>query len=328
MVLNRIFRSKNPGSRSSSVLSSRAVTPNPSHMRDQDIASESFYGASPYDEYSPYNVDGEQGCSRPAPLPYDDPYSDEPVQVRSTSPTPSTNGLSRRGAGPNRSHSRRNEDKPYANQDRRPQRQPRRGMDNSRGRGRGRGHGDGRRHSEKSSMPDGNSGAQQSSRTQPSRRSLSPASLAIARATGQYSDGSTYQIDQSHPQPHSYPGTPTQPLWQQPQVQPHFNPYFQNTSFPLMQPHHQFVPQVPANIQPTYPGVQPHINPRFAAAFGINMNFMQQQGNAFGEFGNGPHANTGGYTSNEWTIPTGAYQHVSNPSDGQGEWEVKRDASG
>ena len=76
-------------SRSRSVISSRQSTPNPSQMRDQELADEMYLSRNAYDAYGPYDVDFDSaaGPSRPLPTPYDDPYGDDytaPVAEPST----------------------------------------------------------------------------------------------------------------------------------------------------------------------------------------------------------------------------------------------------
>ena len=261
-------------------------------MRDQEIASESFFGVSPYDEYSAYNMDTEAGPSRPAPLPYDDPYADQPMSYEGEQADNTTKSThSEREAG---SATYRNNDKPHSNRG-----QPSRGRGRGRDRGRGRG---GRKFSDRpSSVHDGAIPR----RPQHEQRSLSPASLAIARATGHYPDGSIYQ-DNSIPQPGVlYPDNPSQFTWQQ---SPHQNQYVQSA---MMNMHPQFMSTPPMNVQPAFPGIQPHINPRFAAAFGINMNFMQQQqGVPFGMYGGGTQHTSpvDAYNSNVWSVPVHSEQ--------------------
>ncbi|KAF5368611.1 hypothetical protein D9758_002207 [Tetrapyrgos nigripes] len=73
----RNMKKKRAGSRASSVAaSSRHGTPSPSQMRDQDMGDDYFSGRNPYDEVGPYDAD-YSFASRPTPIPYDDPYSDE-----------------------------------------------------------------------------------------------------------------------------------------------------------------------------------------------------------------------------------------------------------
>ncbi|OBZ79554.1 H/ACA ribonucleoprotein complex non-core subunit NAF1 [Grifola frondosa] len=181
--------------RSQSVASSRHSTPTPSHMRDQDIADESYSN-----EPNSFNdMDFGAGPSRPAPIPYDDPYSDMygvPDLPPALSPTSSEvkrdsdkqNDIGShprpdrgrgRGRGKGRGASGRREDR-------------------GRGRGRDRRHSDRGRgwgHDQGGHDRSGSWADNDHSQTHPdqydsrARRSLSPTSLAIARATGQYADG-------------------------------------------------------------------------------------------------------------------------------------------
>jgi len=78
---------------------SRQSTPNPSQMRDQDMTDDYFSGRNPYDEVGPYDADyGLSASSRPAPIPYDDPYSDA-FNGASTSTSTSTEPFKFQGSG-------------------------------------------------------------------------------------------------------------------------------------------------------------------------------------------------------------------------------------
>ena len=273
----------------------------------------------------------EAGPSRPAPLPYDDPYVDEPLKQdnfdTSIRDPPTRDALPNRHMGPDRLHNRR-DSKPYTNRGGRPCPDARRTSASGKGRGRGqeqspgqiqrrgrdhergRGRKDDRRFSEGPASSSVNPHQHERSQSaQPrDRRSLSPASLAIARATGQYSDGSPYQNNYSQSTSTTHPVNSSHHEQSQSPPQPHFNPYFQPS---MMQMASNYVPPAPLQIQPAYPGVQPHINPRFAAAFGINVNLMQRQGNTFGMYGGGPPADAHAYNSNGWTVPMGVYDQRS-----------------
>ncbi|KAJ7651634.1 hypothetical protein DFH06DRAFT_549148 [Mycena polygramma] len=83
-------RRRREESRASSVTMSRQSTPSPAVMRDQDL---SYMERNPYDDHSPYDDDFVPGPSRPAPMPYDDPYSDDynnvqPIDVEPPSAPP------------------------------------------------------------------------------------------------------------------------------------------------------------------------------------------------------------------------------------------------
>ncbi|OSX67073.1 hypothetical protein POSPLADRAFT_1129069 [Postia placenta MAD-698-R-SB12] len=285
--------------RGQSVTSSRHATPTPSQMRDQDMADDS-YGANPYDTSGPYNdMDFGAGPSRPAPIPYDDPYSDsygvDDAQL------PSVEGESRSPVT-----SRRREDDDDASIDghindrgrgrgrnryppgrdgggRRDDRGRGRGRDRPRGnRGRGRGRGRDDRGPwaghERGRQPSSFSDAQDA----PAPRPLSPTSLAIARATGQYADGTAVGSDaQSQASGWSHPQYTADQQY--------------NFSF---------------GYQNQY--VQPHINPRFASNFGMNFGF--QQGNQYMPYGyNGVGYSGGGNPSwdQEYSRNTGA-QRLNN----------------
>ncbi|KAJ7897194.1 Gar1/Naf1 RNA binding region-domain-containing protein, partial [Mycena olivaceomarginata] len=258
-------------SRANSVVSSRASTP--ALMRDQDMA---YLERNPYDDHSPYDDNFGSGPSRPAPLSYDDPYSDEynnvmPVDVEPPAPAP-----------PNRSNSARNDFEGSAGRGRGRGRGRGSGFDQGRGRGRGRererggrGRGNNDRSSSRSWEPRSaiTRGPTEQDPYDPHHqhhppRSLSPTSMAIARATGQFPDGSEFA-----PQP-SGPPTPTTP-WAFDPSQQQFN-----YGYP--------------------PFVQPHINPRFASAFGMNMEFQQAQPHPY--YQPQPQPQTGGNWTDEWTV--------------------------
>jgi len=228
-------------------------------MRDQDLMDESLYQASPFDEYGPYNMDSEAGPSRPAPLPYDDPYQE--VQ-RPASPSSSVMSDA----------CSQNDDRSVGNGDHT--------IGRGRGRGRGRGGARGRgrdggpvyrggRGDRRGGRGGGDSrpfyeqrGRERERSVSNPPRPLSPTSLVIARATGQNPDGSSFQ--ETPPIPQS-PHEPQSAPWN---TQGSFVQYAASTQgFNQAQPYQQSAPAY----------VQPHINPRFASMFGINMNVMQQQ---------------------------------------------------
>ncbi|THH27667.1 hypothetical protein EUX98_g6521 [Antrodiella citrinella] len=82
------------------------------------------------------------------------------------------------------------------------------------------------------------------------QRPMSPTSAAIARATGQYNDGSTYSAYAQQPPPHQQTGQA------------------QGWGYVSQQQSYEF------DFAYGYPHgyVQPHINPRFANQFGLNLN--------------------------------------------------------
>jgi len=282
--------------RSQSVASSRHATPTPSQMRDQDMADE-LYGANPYDESGPVNdMDFGAGPSRPAPIPYDDPYSDaygvqDPSATSSvTRPqnlsTPQDDGNSSDGDstydGRGRGRGRRSIPGRGA-PGRRDDRGRGRGRDRPRGnRGRGRGRGRDDRGpwtgNERARPPNSFSDEY----VAPSQRSLSPTSLAIARATGQYSDGSSVEPD--------IQGSST--------TVPQFNGGW---SYPQFQGQQQY--DFSHGYQQQY--VQPHINPRFASNFGMNFGF--EQGNhyapyGFGQMDHNARGNASAGWNQDWSV--------------------------
>lgn len=183
------------------------------------------------------------GPSRPAPLPYDDPYEDvAPPLVDSTeSLQPASEAVSVANAKGDSSRSSARERS--------------RGRGRERGRGRGRGRGDWNRQSrygpndtdrrQFSSLGSGSSYGQRNRRDSVSsshggyQQFTSPISQAAPQATAQAGFSSMLPSGQ-----HSYD---TQQLSSA-------TPSYQQQSFVL-----------------------PHINPRFASMFGIDLNFMQAQ---------------------------------------------------
>ncbi|KAJ6575434.1 Gar1/Naf1 RNA binding region-domain-containing protein [Mycena capillaripes] len=271
-------------SRASSVDMSRQSTPSPASMRDQDLSS---VERNPYDEHSLYDDNFGSGPSRPAPMPYDDPYSDEyntiqPVEVEPSAPAPLS-----------RTHSSRDD---FEGRTRGRGRGRGFGFDRSEGRGRGRGRdrgkgGRGRGDNDYNSRRPNERGWESRSAItrdsmeqrphdpphahQPPPRSLSPTSMAIARATGQFPDG--FELA---PQAHSAPSTP----W-------------------AFDPSHQFNYGYP-------PFVQPHINPRFASAFG--MNFGVQQAHPPPYYQPQPSPSGGSSWTDEWTVHGGGNDPSNN----------------
>lgn len=236
-------------------------------MRDQDLA---FLESNPYDDHSPYDDNFGSGPSRPAPMPYDDPYSDDynnaaPAPIEQAPPPP-------RG----RTYSIKDDSEGLGGRTRGRGRGRGSGFDRSEGRGRGRGRerGRGRGNNDRPprqdrswdpAMPRGSMEPYDPHHLhQP--RPLSPTSMAIARATGEFPDGSGFT-----PQSHSDPSTPTAP-W-------------------------AFDPSQQLNFGYQQPFVQPHINPRFASAFGMNLNFQHPQ----------PYYQPPGGSNwtDEWTVHSG-----------------------
>ncbi|RPD82296.1 NAF1-domain-containing protein [Lentinus tigrinus ALCF2SS1-7] len=218
----RALAQRREQSRARSVMSSRHSTPVPSRMRDQDMLDDPYGGTSSYAEPRPSNdMDLAAGPSRPAPIPYDDPYSDaygtappefvseeEEDRKPPLSPSQASRG---HGRGRGRGRGGPVRDVPYHREEHGGGRGRGR-VRNDRGRGRGRGRG--------RADPDHTA------------RALSPTSFAIARATGQYADGSAVSpVTNGGGGGWGYPQYPMQSFdftfpYQFPQVQPHINPRF------------------------------------------------------------------------------------------------------
>ncbi|KAF8203942.1 Gar1/Naf1 RNA binding region-domain-containing protein [Pholiota molesta] len=286
------LKRKRGESRSRSVVSSRQSTPNPTQMRDQELADEAILSRNAYDEHGPYDIDyaAPGPSSRPAPIPYDDPYGDDytapDVADREAAAVPTTPRTAWNASGSGRGGRRGDErgperrDGPVRERERERGRTGGRGRERGgRGRGRGGGEGGGRgSHQQRHSI---------SYDTQETydARPLSPTSLAIARATGQ---PSTYTPPQQPYQQHSYgqqnayPSSPVYPQdpsspWGYPQMASQYLPqqmhqyggayggYQQNQVYQNQQ-RFDFGGMAGAHGAPF---VQPHINPRFASAFGL-----------------------------------------------------------
>ena len=237
-------------------------------MRDQELADEMYLNKNAYDAYGPYDMDFDSataaGPSRPPPIPYEDPYGDDytaPVEQPSSAGSTSSfdpKSFHGRGSGSGRGYDR--------------------GEHQGRGRGRGRGRDRGGQRDRgrggrggggyRSSQQHGDRlhtaiefGDSQSHKT----RSLSPTSLAIARATGQVS--SQHQPQQQQTFSPMYPDAhENRNSWTYNHVQPQAQ--FQQYQYGYT--------QQPYQPEQALPVVQPHINPRFASTFGIAMNAMQQ----------------------------------------------------
>ncbi|KAH6917052.1 Gar1/Naf1 RNA binding region-domain-containing protein [Coprinopsis sp. MPI-PUGE-AT-0042] len=244
------LKRKRAESRQRSSAPSRDPTPNPSHLRDQQLAD---LGQSAYSEHGPYDVGyAEPGPSRPRPSAYDDPYAnpydaDVPTgepEPRQPAPSPPQNNLT--------------EQRQFDSH--RPQ--------HARGRGRGRGRGQ-QPHRGRGGIhrPDqGRSpsyGVQQQQYQQP----------WLQQGHG-YGEGAHQEYNPQTSLPGAqnvYGGQNMQPPgmgmeggWGYPSAMP-MNYNFNPTAFQ----------QQGMGMRPF---VQPHINPRFAPAFGFNP-VGQQQGN-------------------------------------------------
>ncbi|OAX40061.1 NAF1-domain-containing protein [Rhizopogon vinicolor AM-OR11-026] len=236
------FKQARKKKRGMSVSSSRQTTPAPPQSHYNDVSEDIFYGANPYDAHGPYD-DGYRvaGPSRPAPIPYDDPYADQ-VEVDSANYERDLINPSERSA----------EARPIG-------REPERSFGDSRGRGRGRGRGydrgggardrgrgRGRGRPDRGRRSGGESRWFQQSHTAPlsepynsdTPRPVSPTSDAIERGTTQTSASIA-----------EYPSQPFSP----------------SPTWPYQQGGFQGHPFGQQEV------VQPHINPRFASVFGFDM---------------------------------------------------------
>ncbi|KAI0673779.1 Gar1/Naf1 RNA binding region-domain-containing protein [Trametes maxima] len=279
-------------SRARSIASSRQTTPLPSRMRDQDMLDDP-YGGGPFVQSLSYNdMDFGAGPSRPAPIPYDDPYSDSygapsagqedvPPALPSHVSSPRTNrperapgrGRGRDGGSIGRGGSQRRDDFRGRGRGRR---------QTDRGRGRGRGGGGG---SDSRPMSDRwRQGISSDESGSHGPRPLSPTSLAIARATGQHAEGSSSQQEVYGHQQHmggsgvgwGYPQAPIEPY---------------DFSFGYQYPH-----------------VQPHINPRFASNFGM--------ANIGMGYGYGAQSSSYGYHTAEYNVDGGGVGGSWGETDG------------
>ncbi|KAG1813348.1 Gar1/Naf1 RNA binding region-domain-containing protein [Suillus subaureus] len=234
------FKQARKKKRGMSVSSSRRTTPTPSQSHYNDDIDNIFYGANPYDAHGPYD-DGYRvaGPSRPAPIPYDDPYADEIkvdiVKYEEDLSGPSTEArLSGRelernfGDGRGRGRWRG------------------RGYDRgggARDRGRGRGHG----------RPDRGRrswGESRWSQQNPTASSMEPYNTSTSIPLSPAPD----EIERGTNQPVGIPGYSSQPFSPSPMWG------YPSGDFQV----HQF------GQRQQQQSVQPHINPRFASAFGFN----------------------------------------------------------
>ncbi|OCH86658.1 NAF1-domain-containing protein [Obba rivulosa] len=299
--------------RAGSVVSSRHATPTPSQMRDQDMTES--YRADPYDDSGPYDMDYGAGPSRPAPVPYDDPYSDSygisesqlsssaslPPRLAETASDPYTadeappmNGSYGRGQGRGKA----------------PMRGARGGGRDTRGRGRGRGdrrqnhrgrgRGYGADRSDRSAPYDRRSqqaGGFDDGYDPRRPRSMSPTSLAIARATGQYNDGSPVEPDVRTSASAALAANALQGVGEGAWPYAQYSPQDQQYS------DFSYGYQRPAEQQPY---VQPHINPRFASAFAMQLGYAQGGHDQYSQYdsysyGGGGYGHGAGEASHEWS---------------------------
>ncbi|KAF5323539.1 hypothetical protein D9611_005585 [Ephemerocybe angulata] len=291
------MKRKRGESRARSVANSREPTPNPSHMRDYELSDNVVLGHNAYDEHGPYDQDfSAPGPSRPAPIPYDDPYS-LPSEI-SVGEDGGTSSIPSRPTRP-----------PPTRQEARPRGRGRGGNfnQNSRGRG-GRGGGSG----------------QDSRRGGLGDHPNAPRHSEPAAASNTYDPRAGTQMQemgQSYYQDYSHMGH--QVMQQQQTALPGWG--YPPTLGGMMQA--PFGGQASGHGQ-GMPFVQPHINPLFANSFGFPMG---QQGMGYGgQFGMGnPYGAAqgagAGYQdqqqqsqqqwTNQWAPPT-TNQH---PSGGQGQ---------
>ncbi|KAG1845973.1 Gar1/Naf1 RNA binding region-domain-containing protein [Suillus tomentosus] len=235
------FKQARKKKRGMSVSSSRQTTPAPSQSHYNDDIDKIFYGANPYDAHGPYD-DGYRvaGPSRPAPIPYDDPYADE-VKVDTVKYEEHLNGSSTEA--------------------RLSGREPERDFGGSRGRGRGRGKG----HDRGGGARDGGRGRGRGrpdrgrrswgesrwSQQNPTAPSMEPYKTSPSIPLSPTSD----EIERGTNQPVGIPGYSSQPF-SPPPTWGYQQGGFQSHPFGQQQQQQQ--------------SVQPHINPRFASAFGFN----------------------------------------------------------
>jgi H/ACA ribonucleoprotein complex non-core subunit NAF1 len=251
---------------------SRFTTPILSQAHEQDLENDFFPTET---DNGPYDMD-IGGLHRPMPMPYeDDPYSDafnadaslpeagSPHDIQGDGYSYTGNSIRGRWRDRGRGRSLRG-----------------RGDNGSIGdRGRRRGRGRGFRPSKidsGNSWPNGRMDQNDSLLHRP----LSPTSLAIARATGQFQNGAGFTVENQSMSPEAVGG------WypQHHQQQSDYN--------------YNFIPQV-------YPQqyVQPHINPRFASAFGMRVDFMQPYPQI--AINSAPTSISGGTNwTDEWTVST------------------------
>lgn len=254
-------------SRQKSGVPSRDPTPNPSHLRDQQLVDGPILGQSAYSEHGPYDIGySEPGPSRPRPSAYDDPYANPyDADVPTGEPEPQ-----QPAPPPPQRQNDMTEQRQFDHH--RPQ------HTRGRGRGRGRGH---QPHRGRGGMHRPDQGRSPSYGAQQQQQQQHHQQPWPQQGRG-YSEGGhhEYNPQTSLPVPPAsslsgqnvYGGQNVQPPgmgmdggWGYPSGMPmnfNFNPAaFQQQGMGMR------------------PFVQPHINPRFAPAFGFNP-MGQQQGNS------------------------------------------------
>ncbi|KAG2076935.1 NAF1-domain-containing protein [Suillus decipiens] len=231
------FKQARKKKRSMSVSSSRRTTPAPSQSHYNDDIDQIFYGANPYDAHGPYD-DGYRvaGPSRPAPIPYDDPYADEAkvdiLKYEDDLSSPST-------------EARLSDRKPEGNF----------GDSRGWGRGRGRGHDRGGGTSDRGRGRGRGRRSRGESRWSQRNPTAAPSMELYNTSTSIALSSTSNEMERVIDQPIGIPGYSSQPFSTPPMWG------YQPDSFQ----DHQFGQQ-----QQQQQSVQPHINPRFASAFGIN----------------------------------------------------------
>ncbi|KAJ4485781.1 Gar1/Naf1 RNA binding region-domain-containing protein [Lentinula aciculospora] len=290
----RNLKKKRASSHASSAIPSRQSTPAPSQIRDADMANEGYFmNNNAYDEIGPYDLNYDAPISRPAPIPYDDPYADEfeiPSASSSTaSRTPSTfNGNDASALRPQRRSVNRDTNK--------------RDVGN-RGRGRGRGNNSNRGNSNRR----GRGGFNNSNPSDTNNEQAWQHGSTVS-----FGGGNGVIPDSSEPQPQFYQQTPVSPMGQ--------------WSFQMQ---NQKIPDygVPYNSQQSF--IQPHINPLFARQFGVGRG-IDMGGGSYGNMPmvnapsqsphssgySGAYATTEGssYWSDQWSVPTQRNGSEANPT--------------
>ncbi|KIO08566.1 hypothetical protein M404DRAFT_14570 [Pisolithus tinctorius Marx 270] len=204
------FKQQRKKRRQQSVASSRQTTPVPQQLYPDRMSDELFTRSNPYDAHGPYDDDYSlSGPSRQAPLPYDDPYAEQPP--------PEAVG--------------QEPDKPAHVRSQRPHPSAAERTFETRGRGRGQ---RGRGHPREVKGPRGrgsrgrharhHSGSTWASGGHPPS---SPSAFEGATTGNFASDASMYSPSQSEPTSWYYPQSGSlQSQSYQPPVQPHINPRF------------------------------------------------------------------------------------------------------
>ncbi|KAJ2927500.1 hypothetical protein H1R20_g9597, partial [Candolleomyces eurysporus] len=256
------MKRKRGDSRSRSVI--RDPTPNPSHMRDQELVDDAFLSRNAYDEHGPYDLDfGAPGPSRPAPIPYDDPYATTAADDTAASSVFRPVGPPARQDGRQRGRGRG------------------RFGQHTRGRGRGGGLDNRRGASPQTTVPHQNEFSEHFSEAYdplaPPQMQMMGQGYYQQDFNGMGTTGSAAGPGWGYP-PNQMPGM----------VHPQFggqNAFFQGQQTPAM------------------PFVQPHINPRFAP-FGFNMGQNPAFGGQYSmpnSHGAGsPDAQAAGYPQQPW----------------------------